>query len=88
MVWFRSDGLTGVFHSSLLGVYTMDDYNNGANITHNSRFVNNVPYTEDDLCKAFLSGVCTDRLTEIASFITGIGDQTLVFNHFHLSYAM
>ena len=42
--WFRSDGLTGVFHSSLLGVYTMDDYNNGANITHNSRFLNNVPF--------------------------------------------
>ena len=39
--WFRSDGLTGVFHSSLLGVYTMDDYNNGANITHNSRYLIN-----------------------------------------------
>ena len=25
------------------------------------------------------AGVCTDRLTEKASFITGIGDQTLVF---------
>ena len=38
-VCVRSDGLTGVYHSSLLGVYTMDDYNNGANITHNSRCI-------------------------------------------------
>ena len=59
----------------MLGVYTMDDYNNGANITHNSRYVSSY----QGYLKTLFADVCTDRLTEIASFITGIGDQTLVF---------
>lgn len=33
----RSSGLTGVYHPGLLGVYTMDDYNSGQNITQHSR---------------------------------------------------
>ena len=36
---YMSNGLAGAFHSNLLGVYTLDDYNNGQNITKHSRYV-------------------------------------------------
>ena len=36
---FRSNALAGAFHSNLLGVYTLDDYNNGQNVTKHSRYV-------------------------------------------------
>ena len=39
ILFLRSNGLAGAFHSHLLGVYTLDDYNNGQNITKHSRYV-------------------------------------------------